>query len=276
MSEFKFKDNRLGTVIFVAGVTVVLIVVLILWKISTPTPKEDDSVKVSSLKKDVEVQQKVAALPIPQQPEAQKVVVLPTPQAVDLSPVLKKIEESCKPEKLVVAKEHRGFVRKHRKTHLASVSHHAHVLPSTTVTDRAVFAGNISVGSEGGIGDTFQTIKGGDRECVVYFNGVRMYSQFVWGNREETKHKCDVFAESKHSLHMHGTATDEQVSAMQVYPGIETPASSGSQQRSYSSGNHVCELKYNGQIMETFMTIDDADCKMKADAKARDKGWIPK
>lgn len=134
-----------------------------------------------------------------------------------------------------------------------------------------------SFGTSGGLGSTFETIKGGDRECVVYFNGVRITSKFVWGDSVATKQDCDVFAATVHGTHTQSAES----SVMKVSVGQPEVAMSVTPQADQAAGkNHTCELKYNGQVVEekhilkTTLAADNSTCKVWTDAKAKEKGWV--
>lgn len=131
-----------------------------------------------------------------------------------------------------------------------------------------------SSGTSGGLGSTFETIKGGDRECVVYFNGVRITSRFVWGDSVATKQACDVFASTVYNTHMQSAMPAMAVEATKVSAVVEVSPAPVVGVQQAGGNNHTCELKYNGKVVETTKTADDAACKLWTDAKAKEKGWV--
>ncbi len=78
------------------------------------------------------------------------------------------------------------------------------VPPPVTAT---VQAPAVSVAVTGtGVGNTFESRKGGDRECIVLFNGRLIASTFVWGSDPaKTKAVCDIFAAGKLAEHTANT-----------------------------------------------------------------------
>ncbi len=83
-----------------------------------------------------------------------------------------------------------------------------------------------------GGGNTFETIKGGDRECIVFFNGVRFASTFVFD--PDSKAKCDMFAAMTYSQHRMVTPTIVETS---VGGGVRTQVTTSSSARAIATAS---------------------------------------
>lgn len=130
-------------------------------------------------------------------------------------------------------------------------------------------------------GNTFERHQGGSRECKFYVNGELVKRMFVQHpDPRESKKQCDLLSQGFYST-MSSTTPEKEVvynKHQEEHRGPIFSAPVGEVHHSApptvsSNGNHTCELKFDGQVVETTKTMDDNSCKAWTQAKAREKGW---
>lgn len=118
------------------------------------------------------------------------------------------------------------------------------------------------------LGNTFERHQGGSRLCKFFVNGVLTKQQFVQHpDPVESKKQCDLLSQEFYASLT--PTTQEQTVVSYAKPATGTTVAQ-------QDGDHTCDLKFNGQVVETTKTVNDAACKAWTDAKAKAKGWIPK
>ncbi len=120
-------------------------------------------------------------------------------------------------------------------------------------------------------GNTFERHTGGSRLCKFFVNGELVSRKFVQDpDPRKSKAQCDLLA-AEFIAGLTPTTPEAIVAAApQVAQAPQAVVASA------GSGNHTCNLTFDGKIVETVTTIDDAACKVWTRSRGKEKGWIPK
>lgn len=117
-----------------------------------------------------------------------------------------------------------------------------------------------------GNGNTYERHQAGTRECKFYINGELVKRQFVQNpDPRESKKQCDLLA-NEFQASLTPTTSEKSLS-------YNAPAGNASSSN-FGKGETKCELKFNGNVVETTTTQDDSSCKAWTLAKAKEKGWV--
>lgn len=126
-------------------------------------------------------------------------------------------------------------------------------------------------------GNTFERHTGGSRLCRFMVNGQIRKELFVQHpDPKESKKQCDLLAQ-EFIASMEPTTPampTVAVTTVAVKTNVATVAPAPSE--TSFKGNHTCELKFDGKVVETTTTANDDECKVWTKNQAQRRGWIPK
>jgi hypothetical protein len=117
-------------------------------------------------------------------------------------------------------------------------------------------------------GNTNERHTAGSRMCEIKANGVVQKIYFVEGDKYESKRACDLLA-TKWLAGTYATSPDGRTSV-----NVDVPPATSAPSTTSGNGNHTCELKFKGQVVETKKVDNESQCPAWAEQRAKDKGWI--